>query len=81
MEQIAAARQLAVGTVCKHLLMGIEAGEGVSLERFFNEEQQKEMAAVFARTGFGNLTGAHELLGGKIDFDRLRLYRALAQRK
>jgi hypothetical protein len=53
----------------------------VALDRFFNDEQLQQVAAAFGQVGFGNLTGVHELLGGRLDFDRLRLYRALAQRK
>jgi ATP-dependent DNA helicase RecQ len=80
-EQIAGARQCATSTAYKHLLMAIEGGESVALDRFFNDEQLQQVAAAFGQVGFGNLTGVHELLGGRLDFDRLRLYRALAQRK
>src|SRR6185295_9339028 len=36
--------------------------------------------AAFAQAGFGNLTGVHELLGGKFDFGLLRIYRAARSR-
>jgi ATP-dependent DNA helicase RecQ len=78
-EQIATVRQFAASTVYKHLLTAIDAGEAVALDRFLSDDQQRQVAAAFAQIGFGNLTGVHELLGGRIDFDRLRLYRALAQ--
>ena len=35
------------------------------------------MAAAFAKTGFGNLTGAKELLGDLYDYGQLRLFRAV----
>ncbi len=35
------------------------------------------MATAFAHTGFGNLTGAKELLGDLCDYGQLRVFRAV----
>jgi hypothetical protein len=44
-------------------------------------EQQTHIASAFAQTGFGNLTGAKELLGDLYDYGQLRLYRAIHGKK
>jgi ATP-dependent DNA helicase RecQ len=82
-EQIAERRSLTAGTIYGHLTQAILAGEHVDLNRFFNPEQRQEAAAAFQRVGPGNLTGVFEALGGRYDYDRLRLLRAAmnAQRR
>jgi ATP-dependent DNA helicase RecQ len=75
-EQIATKRMLAVSTMYGHLAMAIEAGETVDLDQLVSAEAQTEIAAVFARTGWGNIVGAKELLGEKFDYGLLRVYRA-----
>jgi ATP-dependent DNA helicase RecQ len=75
-EQIARQRGLATSTIYGHLATAIEAGEAVELDRLLSPEEQQQLAAAFARAGFGNLTGAKELLGERFDYGQLRLYRA-----
>ena len=75
-EQIATKRMLAVSTMYGHLATAIEAGETVDLNQLASAEIQAEMAAAFTRTGWGNIVGAKELLGGKYDYGLLRVYRA-----
>jgi ATP-dependent DNA helicase RecQ len=75
-EDIAARRMLAVSTMYEHLATAIEAGEAVDLNQLAGAEAQTEIAAVFARTGWGNIVGAKELLGEKYDYGLLRVYRA-----
>jgi len=75
-EQIAAHRMLAVSTMYGHLAMAVEAGEPIDLNQLAGAEAQKEIAAAFARTGWGNIVGAKELLGEKYDYGLLRVYRA-----
>jgi ATP-dependent DNA helicase RecQ len=75
-EQIAAKRMLAVSTMYGHLATAIEAGETVDLNQLASAEAQVEIAAAFARTGWGNIAGAKELLGEKYDYGLLRTYRA-----
>ena len=59
-----------------HLATAIEAGEVIDLNQLASTEAQKEIAAAFARTGWGNIVGAKELLGEKYDYGLLRVYRA-----
>ncbi|MEY4918169.1 MAG: helicase RecQ [Verrucomicrobiota bacterium] len=76
--EIAASRNLVVGTIYGHLATAIEAGEGIDLAQLINAEAQAEIAAAFKRTGWGNIVGARELLGEKYDFGLLRVFRAAA---
>jgi ATP-dependent DNA helicase RecQ len=75
-EQIAANRMLAASTMHGHLAAAIEAGEALDLNQLIGTEAQKEIAAAFARTGWGDIVGAKELLGEKYDYGLLRVYRA-----
>ena len=79
-EAIARHRGLAVGTIYGHLATAIEAGERIELKQFLNDEEQKEIAAAFAKFGFGNITSARESLGNKFDYGLLRIFRATASR-
>ena len=82
--EIAKERGLALSTIYGHILAGFEAGEGVDLNQLLTPKQQAEIAFVFEKVGFGNLTGAIELLGGDgqpYTFDQLRVYRAAKSRK
>jgi ATP-dependent DNA helicase RecQ len=73
--QIAQRRELTTGTIHGHLAAAMEAGEQIDLERLVTKEQQREIEAAFAKTGPANLGGAKELLGDKIDYGQLRIYR------
>jgi ATP-dependent DNA helicase RecQ len=75
-EQIAAKRMLAASTMYGHLATAIEAGEAIDMNQLASTEAQTEIAAAFARTGWGNIVGAKELLGDKYDYGLLRVYRA-----
>ena len=75
-QQIAQDRDFAFSTIHGHLATALEAGEQINLSQLFSREEEQAIAAAMARTGFGNLTGAMELLGGKFDYGRLRIYRA-----
>ena len=76
-DHIAKQRSLAESTIYGHLEQAIQAGEPMDINRLLKAEQQAEIAAVFAKTGFGNLTGAKELLGDLYDYGQLRLFRAV----
>ena len=76
-EEIARQRGLVSSTIYGHLAQAIQVGEPVDVDRLWTAEQQSEMAAAFQKTGFGNLTGAKELLGDDYEFGRLRLFRAI----
>ena len=76
-DHIAKQRSLATSTIYGHLEQAIQAGESVDINQLLTADQQKEIAAAFAQTGLGNLTGAKELLGDLYDYGQLRLFRAL----
>ncbi|GJL53748.1 MAG: ATP-dependent DNA helicase RecQ [Nitrospirales bacterium] len=76
-EEIAKQRGLAVSTIYGHVEQAIEAGESVDINQLLTPAHQTRIAAAFAKTGFGNLTGAKELLGGLYDYGQLRLFRAV----
>jgi len=76
--QIARERDVTTGTIYGHLAEGIERGEPVDLQNFFTVAELAEVAAAFGRSGFGSLGPVFETLGGKIDYGRLRIFRAAA---
>jgi len=78
--EIAADRQISVGTVFGHLANGIEAGEPVDVNQLVSASAQAEITSAFTRSGWGNIVGARELLGDKYDYGLLRVYRAAKAR-
>jgi len=76
-EHIARQRHLAASTIYGHLERAIQAGEPVDINRLLTPEQQTQIAEAFTQTGYGNLTGAKELLGDLYDYGQLRLFRAV----
>ena len=76
-EQIAKQRGLVTGTIYGHLEQAIQCGEPVDINKLLTPDQQTRIAATFAKTGFGNVTGAKELLGDFCDYGQLRLFRAI----
>ena len=79
-EHIATQRGLVNSTIYGHLEQAIQADEPVEINRLFTPEQQTQIAAAFARTGFKNLTGAKELLGDNYHYGQLRLFRVLHEK-
>jgi len=75
-EAIAARRNLVTSTIYSHLATAIETGENLDLAQFFSAADLTTISAAFAKCGFGNLTGVHQMLGAKHDFGALRVYRA-----
>ena len=78
---IAKQRKLATSTIYGHLEQAIQAGESVDLNRVLTSEQQTQIAAAFAKTGLANLTGAKELLDDLYDYNQLRIFRAVHEKK
>jgi len=74
--QIAAGRNLVVGTIYSHLTTAIEAGETIDFNQLMSVEAQAEIAAAFKHTGWANIVGTRELLGEKYDYGLLRIFRA-----
>jgi ATP-dependent DNA helicase RecQ len=79
-EEIAAERKLAVGTISGHLAQAVEAGADLPPRDFYTEAEEARMAEAFATAGFETLTAAKELVGDDIDYGKIRFYRALTQR-
>jgi ATP-dependent DNA helicase RecQ len=75
-EAIARERGFKTGTIMGHLARAAELGEEVDLSRFVSADDEPEIAAAFAKLGWTNLTGVHELLGARYSFGVLRIYRA-----
>ena len=69
------------GTIYGHLQQAIQVGESVDINQLMTVEQQAQISAAFTKTGFGNLTGAKELLGELYDYGQLRLFRAVHVQK
>jgi len=80
-EQIAVSRGLVIGTIFGHLATAIEAGENIDLNQLASTEAQNEIAAAFQKSGWGNIVGARESLGGKYDYGLLRIYRAVKTKR
>ena len=78
-EQIARERGVTTNTILGHIADGIERGEPVDLQTFFTVAEVSAVAAAFNRNGFGALGPVFESLGGKIDYGRLRIFRAAAK--
>jgi ATP-dependent DNA helicase RecQ len=75
-EQIARERGVTTGTVLGHVAEGIERGEPVDLDKFFTAEEEQRVTAAFNAHGAFALFPVFESLGGKIDYGRLRIFRA-----
>jgi len=75
-DAIATRRNLVTSTIYGHLATAIEAGESIDLAQFFSAQELGSISAAFAKCGFGNLNGVHQMLGAKHDFGALRVYRA-----
>lgn len=76
-EQIAKQRNLVTNTIYGHLGKAILANEPVDTKQLWTPDQETQIAEAFAKTGFGNLTGAKELLGDNYEYGQLRVFRAI----
>ncbi|MSQ13678.1 MAG: DNA helicase RecQ [Dehalococcoidia bacterium] len=74
--QISQERGFVTSTIYGHLTEAVIAGETVELGQLLTEEQQALIATAFQQTGWGNITGAKELLGDGFDYGQLRVFRA-----
>ncbi|MSU57296.1 MAG: DNA helicase RecQ [Pedosphaera sp.] len=77
--EIARIRGVKDGTIYTHLAEAMAAGEAVDVNALVSTEGQKEIAAAFARHGFGNLVGVVEALRGRYDYGLCRIVRAAVQ--
>jgi ATP-dependent DNA helicase RecQ len=77
---IAAWRRLSIGTIYGHLADALQVGEHLDLNQFLTPEEQHEIAAAFHKHGFQSLSLVLEALGGRFDYGRLKLMRAVLTR-
>jgi len=75
-EQIARERAVTTNTILNHIAEGIERGEPADLGKFFTDDEKQKVAAAFGSHGAFALSPVFESLGGKIDYGRLRIFRA-----
>ena len=76
---IAQARGITTSTVSGHLASALEAGERLDPAQAFSAAEADEMLSAFEKSGWATLSGAHESLGGRVDYATLRLFRAFRQ--
>lgn len=67
------------GTVSGHLANVLEAGEPLDPGHAFTPAEAAEMQAAFDLAGWATLSGAHEVLGGRVASAELRLFLAFRQ--
>jgi ATP-dependent DNA helicase RecQ len=78
--EIARLRGVKDGTIYGHLEEAMLAGEAIDLKSLLTAEAQRDIAAAFAKHGFGNLGGTVAALGGRYDYGQCRIVRAAMQR-
>jgi ATP-dependent DNA helicase RecQ len=75
-EQIARERGFAESTIYGHLVEAIGSGEKLELNKVISSEQERLIEAAFAKVTFGGLKEVKELLGDKVKYGQLRVFRA-----
>ncbi|MFC1522932.1 DNA helicase RecQ [Elusimicrobiota bacterium] len=80
-EQISRERSLVIGTIHGHLAEMCEAGENVDINRIFTPEEHNLIKAAFAQAGISSIAQVYHLLGEKISYGQLRIYRAALKSK
>jgi ATP-dependent DNA helicase RecQ len=78
--EIAKIRGFKDSTIYGHLEEAMLAGEVIDVNALVTAGAQRDIAAAFARHGFGNLGGVVESLGGKCGYGECRIVRAAMQR-
>jgi ATP-dependent DNA helicase RecQ len=77
--EIARLRGVKDGTIYSHLEEAMLAGEAIDVKLLLTAEAQRDIAAAFAKHGFGNLGGTMASLGGRYDYGQCRIVRAAMQ--
>ncbi len=77
--EIARVRGVKDGTIYSHLEEAMLAGEAIDVKSLLTAEAQRDIAAAFARHGFGSLGGVVASLGGKYGYGECRIVRAAMQ--
>ena len=79
--EIARVRGVKDATIYSHLEAAMLAGEAIDVKSVLTTEAQRDIAAAFARHGFGGLGGVVAALGGKYGYGECRIVRAALQLK
>ena len=77
--EIARLRGVKDGTIYSNLEEAILAGEQIDVKSLLTAEAQNDIAAAFARHGFGSLGSVVASLGGRYDYGQCRIVRAAMQ--
>ncbi len=77
--EIARARGFVPGTIYTHLDRALECGEKIEPSRFFQTEEEAEIARAFRQVESGRLVDVSALLDGKYDMGLLRIFRRLTR--
>ncbi|MDJ0708175.1 MAG: DNA helicase RecQ [Leptolyngbyaceae cyanobacterium MO_188.B28] len=75
--EIAAERDLRLGTIIDHLARLLEASHPIDLDRLVSTERQKTICQAIDKVGAGSLRTIREHLGDTYDYNEIRLVRAL----
>ncbi len=78
--EIAQLRGVKDGTIYTHLAEAMQAGEMIDVNALIPVEAQREIAASFAKHGYGSLGVVVEAFGGRYDYGQCRIVRAAMQR-
>jgi ATP-dependent DNA helicase RecQ len=77
--EIARIRGVKDGTIYSHLEEAMLAGEAIDVKSLLPAEAQHDIAAAFAKHGFGSLGSVVASLGGRYDYGQCRIVRAAMQ--
>lgn len=83
-KEIAARRELSVGTIENHLCERLEAGDEVPVEKFFTPEEWKLIVPAvkpLLSLPVPSLKASYEILGGTFSYGRLRMVYAFLKRR
>ena len=79
--EIARLRGVKDGTIYSNLEEAMLAGEAIDVKSLLTAEAQRDIAAAFAKHGFGSLGSVVASLGGRYDYGQCRIVRAAMQTK
>jgi ATP-dependent DNA helicase RecQ len=74
--EIARIRGVKDGTIYSHLEEAMLAGEAIDVKSLLTAGAQRDIAAAFAKHGFGSLGSVMASLGGKYSYGECRIVRA-----
>lgn len=78
-EQIAARRNLSLGTIAQHIEKLVSEGEQLDIDQFVGPGKRLEIEALFGRLNADTLGPVVEASGGTVTYEQARLVRAFMQ--